>query len=394
MSLDLPNLKLYFWAAQLRAMVEWLLQNEETNWLELEKYSCATVPLEALPFLDKKTQSKFKIRNDWNKCTQRVWNMIRKKIGAPLEISRAMKISGLMNFKPKNLDYGLGGAKGLIMIHQMFDGEVLRSFRQLQDRFGLTNKDFHRYLQLRSYLMSHKEWSLLKKQPTPIEDLFINIIKEKTSIKVVSQIYKCLKLLMSGSTLDIKGKWELEMNVIIDDTCWEDVCEEGHKITSSPMWKEFNWKLKMRYFRTPTITSKFDRSKTNLCWRECHQIGDHTHIFWDCPKLGNYWGGIRKELFSILNIDLPLTPQFYIIGVLPKGRWEKKKLYLLRVLILIARKMITLSWLKPLPPTVLQWQERVKKVYFMEKITAHLHLKMDIFRIRWAPISEYLNLPM
>lgn len=123
--------------------------------------------------------------------------------------------------------------EGLTMIHHMFDGEVLRSFIQLQDRFGLKSEDFYRYLQLRSYLMSHKEWSLLKKQPTPIEDLFINIIKEKKDTKVVSQIYKCLNLLMSGSALDIKGKWELEMNVIIKDTCWEDVCEEGHKTTSS-----------------------------------------------------------------------------------------------------------------------------------------------------------------
>lgn len=154
------------------------------------------MPLEALPFLDKKTQSRFKIRNDWITCTQRVWNVIRKKIGAPLEISRAMKISGLVNFKPSML-------------------------------------------------------------------------------------------------------------------------------------------------------------------------------------------GLKK--------DLPLTPQFYIIGALPKGRWD---VYLLHVLILIARKMITLLWLKPFPPTVPQWQERVKKVYLMEKITAHLHLKMDIFRIRWAAISEYLNLSM
>lgn len=118
--LDLPNLKLYFWAAQLRAMVEWLLQNEETNWLELEKDSCATIPLEALPFLDKKTQSKFKIKNDWIKCTQRVWNTVKKKIGAPLESSRTMKISGLMNFEPNKLDVGFKewGKKGLILIHQ------------------------------------------------------------------------------------------------------------------------------------------------------------------------------------------------------------------------------------------------------------------------------------
>lgn len=56
--------------------------------------------------------------------------------------------------------------------------------------------------------------------------------------------------------------------------------------------------------------------------------------------------------------------------------------------------MITVLWLKPLPPTILQWQERVKKVYVMEKITAHLHLKMDIFTTRWGPVSKYLNLPM
>ena len=62
-------------------------------------------------------------------------------------------------------------------------------------------------------MMSHKEWSLLKKQPTPIEDLFINITKEKKDNKVVSHIYKCLNMLMSGSALDIKGKWELGMNV-------------------------------------------------------------------------------------------------------------------------------------------------------------------------------------
>lgn len=52
--------------------------------------------------------------------------------------------------------------------------------------------------------MSQKEWSLLKKQPTPVEDLFINTIKEKKDTKVVSPIYKCLTLLMSGRALDLK----------------------------------------------------------------------------------------------------------------------------------------------------------------------------------------------
>ena len=126
--------------------------------------------------------------------------MIRKKIGDLKGNENFLAITSWM----LGLKNGVG--KGLKMLHQMFEGEVLWSFRQLQDKFGLTSKDVHRYLQLRSYLMSHKEWSLLKKQPTPIEDLFINIIKVKKDTMVVSQILKCLNLLMSGSAPDIKGK--------------------------------------------------------------------------------------------------------------------------------------------------------------------------------------------
>lgn len=73
------------------------------------------------------------------------------------------------------------------------------------------------------------------------------------------------------------------MNVVVGDEEWEVLCEQGHKVTHSPVWKEFNWKLKMRYFKTPAVTSKYDKNNSNLCWRNCKQIGDHTYIFWDFP---------------------------------------------------------------------------------------------------------------
>lgn len=82
----------------------------------------------------------------------------------------------------------------------------------------------------------------------------------------------------SQATLQVKEKWELEMNVVTGDQEWEQLCENGHKLTSSPTWKEFIWKVNVRYFKTPFIISKFDKTKTNLCWRHCGQIGDHTHF--------------------------------------------------------------------------------------------------------------------
>ena len=107
------------------------------------------------------------------------------------------------------------------------------------------------------------------------------------------------------------------------------------------------------------MISKFDKNTTALCWKDCKQIGDHTHVFLDCPKLKKYWEGIRKEIAVILKIDLPLDPKVYIIGVVPEGLANKQVVYILNILLLIARKIITLAWMRPLPPTIDQWHERL-----------------------------------
>lgn len=41
---------------------------------------------------------------------------------------------------------------------------------------------------------------------------------------------------------------------------WEESHLSSHKITNSSMWKEFDWKVKVRYFRTPS-------SGVQVCWR-------------------------------------------------------------------------------------------------------------------------------
>lgn len=62
-----------------------------------------------------------------------------------------------------------------------FEGEILRSFNQIQEEYNLISIDFYRFLKL-SYLMSPTEWSLLKSQPD-LEMFFIKPTKEKIVIK-------------------------------------------------------------------------------------------------------------------------------------------------------------------------------------------------------------------
>ena len=66
----------------------------------------------------------------------------------------------------------------------------------------------------------------------------------------------------------------------------------------------------------------------------------------------------------------------------------------LRVLLLIAKKKITANWKSGSleSPTVTEWKQRLKQIYMMEKMTASLQLKSDLFNQRWHMVKEYLNL--
>ena len=119
-------------------------------------------------------------------------------------------------------------------------------------------------------------------------------------------MYKKLMMDMSDNTLHIKQQWELELNVVIDDDSWENICSRCHKGIGSQLYKKFDWKVKTRFFRTPLITFVSKNNPSNKCWRNCGMVGDHTHIFWDCSKLQTFWKNIKEELEKILTVDLPM----------------------------------------------------------------------------------------
>lgn len=77
--LGLPDFKLYYWAAQLRGLVEWVCQDVETNWIELENYSSPLDPLETAIFLEQKKWKDLKIENEWIACTNRIWYVNREE---------------------------------------------------------------------------------------------------------------------------------------------------------------------------------------------------------------------------------------------------------------------------------------------------------------------------
>ena len=301
---------------------------------------------------------------------------MRKKLNLPTSISRAMTIASNPEFLPARLDryFERWREVGIVVLDQLFEGGVMKSFEQLKEIYDLTNQDFYRYLQIRHYLYTHHEWEKLCLPPSKMEHFFILTIEKTVRAKFISHLYRILQEELKENNLDIKEKWEIEMNITISDEQWENSCEQGHRITNSPNWREFGWKIKMRYFRTPLIMSKWSNTSAQ-CWRGCGKVGNHTHIFWDCPKLTQYWQKIQREIKTCLLIDIPLESSNFILGILPDNIEENSQAKLLRALLLSANKVIIASWLKPQPPTITQWRDRIQEIYRMEYLTTLLQMK-------------------
>ncbi len=101
--------------------------------------------------------------------------------------------------------------------------------------------------------------------------------------------------------------------------------------------------------------TKYGKS-SDLCWRSCGHQGDLSQILWSCPNLQGYWEDVRRELEQILDTKLKHDPKLFILGIPLGNQMGKKKFYLLRILLLIAKKNITVLWLQPQPPNINLWQ--------------------------------------
>ena len=313
---------------------------------------------------------------------------MQKTFGLPGNVSALSSVAHLKGFMPLKLDggYKRWGRLNLNFIHQFIKEQDLKTFEQLVDEFSLPRSDFYRYLQIRSYLFKHPDWTIIKKSDSPIEQYLTRIQKREHTRKPISSVYSALTSMKQENTLHTKQKWEAELELEISMEVWDNISSEIHKVTSANLWREFQWKIVHRFFRTPLILSKIDPSKTSACWRNCgDESANHTHVFWKCPLLDNFWREIFDLLDRIFVSQLPRNPLLAILGVIPETEMSKKKTYLLHILLTAARKAITLNWLKKDPPTFDTWQSLVKRIYMMEKITFMLRLQNMQFAERWAP---------
>lgn len=100
-------------------------------------------------------------------------------------------------------------------------------------------------------------------------------------------------------------------NMIKMDEKWNETFKAGHKLTNSPTLKKFDRKVKMLHFNTPSTIAKYGNT-SELCWKRCGQVGELMYIFWDCPKVQDFWNKVQKETKQDMGIKL--DPALFLLG--------------------------------------------------------------------------------
>ena len=76
-----------------------------------------------------------------------------------------------------------------------------------------------------------------------------------------------------------------------------------------------------------------------------------------------------------LKVDLVRNPLIAILGMKPDITFNRKRMYILQIILIAAKKAITLRWLKQDPPT--KWLAILRNIYTMCYDYKRKRLKKD-----------------
>lgn len=167
----------------------------------------------------------------------------------------------------------------------------------------------------------------------------------------ISILYNSISSSCLGSLAGVRGNWERELGSTVSDEWWDKALTRVNSTSSCARLNLIQFKV---FHRMHFAKAKFSRlflGMSDVCDKCGQAPADHTHTFFLCPKLTEFWSCSFETLGKALNITLDCGQLIAIFGVPPiPTSLTRSYLDVVAFASLIARRRILLQWKSPSPP--------------------------------------------
>lgn len=117
----------------------------------------------------------------------------------------------------------------------------------------------------------------------------------------------------------------------------------------------------------------------------------HSHVFWLCPRMAQFWEGVHLVIVRILGYNIPQSCKMLYFGILTGNVVLRDDRYLLKILLAACKKAITKRWYKPDPPTQNEWLKIVRGIHDMELLTHRIRSQEQQCQEKWKKWTLFIG---
>uniref|UniRef100_A0A1A8URJ6 Reverse transcriptase domain-containing protein n=1 Tax=Nothobranchius furzeri TaxID=105023 RepID=A0A1A8URJ6_NOTFU len=390
--LKCPNLKWYYWAAQLRTITYCFSATNPTHWAELESQDLK-LPFFLYVYSDSQKKLLKPIKNPIVKNMIKVWFSVKKHLTEEQELSCFSPIWGNQQFTPGRADavfksWYLQGIKSVKDLY-LQNSDHLMSFEQLRAKYGIERKYFFKYLQLRSFLKSKQKNGDSKPSITMLEEM---MTKDFTRRGIVSDCYRIIVEHHSDGANDRRAAWQDDLRQELSKEDWEKACGGAHTKFINARLRLIQHKYLMRTYVTPERLKKYNSNIPDTCVKCAVHKGTLYHCVWECTEIKKFWEDVRISTEKIIKKEVPLDAKLFLIGLCPNEyAYSKCQRVFLDLSLMVAKKCIAMAWKSLHRPTVKDWMKQMLQVMPLERITYILKAKQHLFDEIWTPFLTYIK---
>lgn len=387
--MGLPCFRRYYWSCNIRSMSFWL-STQGADWSRMESESCYPTSLKALLY-SALPISKQKLENPVVSHSVKIWSQIRMHYGW----RDASALSPLINnhtFPPSvlNMTFLQWEYKGIRCLKDLFIENIFPTFKQLQSKYSLENKDFFKYLQIRSFVKCL--FPSFPNQPpnSAMETVFLSNPFQRG---LIAKIHNVLSQEETTPTLDhLKRAWQDDLGVSITDNQWSKAQRNVHSTSVCIRHGLLQFKVLHRLHLSKLKLSKMFPSISPSCDRCSQGPASLAHMFWNCPHITTYWNTIFQTLSKILKKQLKPEPIWALFGVKPVNvQLSDTQNSMVGFVTLLARRLILLCWKQKMPPAHSALMKDIMGHLKLEKIKYLLRGKSEIFYSMWQTFIDYFG---